>query len=58
MDDGIFKTGRTMLIGGRRVDVQYMWRTMERAAILEKACRPPSEKKRAAAKQLKLPEEK
>ena len=42
MDDGIFKTGRTCLVGGRRVDIQWMWNIEARARRLEKACRPPN----------------
>ena len=57
MDDGIFKTGRTVLVGGRRVDIQWMWQIEERAARLEKACRPPKVEngKEGQAKQIRLP---
>ena len=41
MDEGIFKTKRTCLVGGRRVDIQWMWNIEARARRLAKACRPP-----------------
>ena len=57
MDDGIFKTGRTVFVGGRRVDIQWIWQIEERAARLEKACRPPKaeEGEKGQPRQQRLP---
>ena len=55
MDDGIFKTGRTGLVGGRRVDIQWLWDVEKKAEIIERACRPPvASSGKKSAKQLKI----
>lgn len=57
MDEGIFKTNRSCLFGGRRVDIQWLWDIQARVKRLEKACRPPRPKpgKEDAARTPRLP---
>ena len=57
MNDGIFKTRRTGLLGSRRVDVQWWWAALERAKKLAKVCRPHHERqnKTTPDNQLRLP---
>jgi hypothetical protein len=49
LDGGIFRTGRTGLIGNRKIDIQYFWDLEERIRILENACKPPHQRKKTGA---------
>lgn len=55
MDEGIFKTGRTGLIGSRRVDIQVLWAAKDRAKRLERASAPRKQEPAGKEKQLRLP---
>jgi len=57
IDEGIFKTGRTVLFGGRRVDIQWLHAINERAKRLEQVSRPPRRQKKQDddSRQLLLP---
>jgi hypothetical protein len=56
MNDGIFKTKRTGLVGLTRVDIQWHWSIQERAERMERACRlMPVKEDKSNGRQMVLP---
>jgi len=56
MNDGIFKTKRTCLVGSARVDIQWLWAVQERAKRMERVCRlNPVKEDKSKVRQMVLP---
>jgi len=55
MEDGIFKTKRRGLVGGKPVDIQYLWDVEQRARVRNLAANPAPAKQVSGSKQLPLP---